>query len=168
MSGTGADPGPFDDIDVDEIVGNRALISVAKTWQMSAAGRMVEQSRKMDSLKRGLDKANLELSKAKVERERSLGELSVRVARLEEQLRAAETRIAEQNRSSMAAVLVAWLGALLISLGVNLLTQDSRSVLGAITVFLGLLAELAAWLIRGPRTARHRRPREAASAQPTP
>ncbi len=147
------DIGPFVNVDVDEIMGSRPLITVAKAWQSSTAERLVDVSRKLDSAKRAEGRALRDLAESRVERERLVGDLNAQVARLEEKVQAAETRLREMHRASVAAVLVAWLGALLLSLGANLLTQDPKSLLAALMLALGVVAEIAAWFVRGPRSS---------------
>ncbi|MFF5074963.1 LPXTG cell wall anchor domain-containing protein [Micromonospora olivasterospora] len=68
------------------------------------------------------------------------------------ELEAAKQSLAELGRQSIIAVVVAWVGTVLIGFGVNLVTGDDRQALGVALIAMGALVGAAAFLI--PRRKR--------------
>ncbi|GAA2218137.1 hypothetical protein GCM10010429_49770 [Micromonospora olivasterospora] len=80
------------------------------------------------------------------------GTQQTEIARLTGELEAAKQSLAELGRQSIIAVVVAWVGTVLIGFGVNLVTGDDRQALGVALIAMGALVGAAAFLI--PRRKR--------------
>ncbi|MBM7077329.1 MULTISPECIES: hypothetical protein [Micromonospora] len=63
------------------------------------------------------------------------------------ELEAAEQSLAELGRQSIVAVVVAWVGTVLIGFGANLVTGDDQQAQGVALIALGALVGAGAFLI---------------------
>ncbi|GHJ08810.1 hypothetical protein TPA0907_31770 [Micromonospora humidisoli] len=75
------------------------------------------------------------------------GSRQAEIARLTGELEAAEQSLAELGRQSIVAVVVAWVGTVLIGFGANLVTGDDQQAQGVALIALGALVGAGAFLI---------------------
>jgi hypothetical protein len=148
---TETDSGLFADFDLEDYVENRPLIRALRSSEVNAHVVIARLTREQVSSRNELDKTRRDLVELRISHEHGTGEYRTEIARLEEALKSSRSQLAEQVRQSTVAVIVAWVGSVLVGFGVNLVTDGQESGLGIGILLAGALVEGAAFFI--PRKA---------------
>ncbi|MGX4656294.1 hypothetical protein ACWCHM_21655 [Micromonospora sp. SCSIO 07396] len=146
----------FSEFEPEDYVDNKPMIRVLALSEGKAQETIVQLRAQHDTIRRSLERSQRELSETKLSHVQRSGTQQTEIARLTGELEAAKQSLAELGRQSIIAVVVAWVGTVLIGFGVNLVTGNDQQALGVALIAMGALVGAAAFVI--PRRKRWSEP----------
>lgn len=140
---------PFDIVEVNDVLGGSPAAHLMRAWDSQLGARLKSEARKRNAVQKKLELTQMVLADIRVEREQAVAAKDAEIARLSRDLQHLNSQLSEAKRLSGVAVAIAWGGALLLALGVNLLTNDPHSGLAVLLIVIAVVAEGLAFAVRG-------------------
>jgi hypothetical protein len=138
----------FASFDRRDFTKSPVLIDVLQISAVEAEELAIANGRAAAELRHRCDTLQGELSHARLQHEQARGQLEMQIGVLRSEKISLDEKLREAYRQSAVAVGIAWLGTLLVALGVNLLTSGKNQNLGLLIVLAGAAVEASAFLVR--------------------
>jgi predicted TIM-barrel enzyme len=138
----------FAELEIQDYIENPLLINVLKIQADNAYATIARLTRAERTLRRDLDQVRQKLSDELVDHEKTRREAEATTARPQEKVSSLQDQAGELRRLSAVSVVVAWVGTVLVAIGVNLLTDGKQKALGLAIIIAGAVVGSAAFFVR--------------------
>jgi len=146
-SGLSGEHSFFEEFGIQDYLENPALIQVLKLSEAKALSTSAGLARSERQAKRTLEKVTLLYRDELLQHEQTRGSANTSIALLTAQVSSMAEKVDEARRLSLIALCNAWIGSVLVAVGVNLVTGSSNTWLGVVFGLAGASLEVAAFFV---------------------
>jgi hypothetical protein len=124
------------------------LVEVLQASAREAEDLAIANGRAAAELRKQCENLRQELSVNNLDNEREQGTLRAEIRTLEAINSNLEEMLVEAHRQSAIAIVIAWLGLVLVGVGINLLTDETNQIVGLLLILIGACTEASAFFVR--------------------
>lgn len=151
------DSNAFTQFEIKDYVENPPLIEILRVSVDNAQANIVRLTKSEHALTRERDQLKQHLSEELISHEKTRGDSKESIARLQETVLSLQDQVSELRRLSAVSVVIAWVGTVLVAIGVNLLTGGTNEPLGLTIIISGAAVGIAAFFVRRHSRTSHDR-----------
>jgi hypothetical protein len=153
--------GLFASIEIEHYADNPYLVRALRDSEVGAQATIAKLTKRNSTFQNKIAALERELSSAHISHARATGDANGQIGQLKQELAGSQQQLADLQRQSGIAVLVALIGSILVGIGTNLITGQGQQQVGLVMLAAGVVMNILAFFV--PRRSRResRTPKEA-------